>query len=127
MANLLHQLYQTKLRLAGLVTAVAGAGLLFIAKAVESDPTWNWLLGWPANALGTTLLSAGIIAVIFEYYARKESRALVVGFGSSSGVDHAADGSSGVVCCCSCWLIRSSRSWRSARVNFHWNGFAVAL
>ena len=76
MANLLHQLYITKLRLAGLVTAVTGAGLLFIAKAVEADPNWSSLLGWPTSELGTTLLSAGIIAVIFEYYARKESRAL---------------------------------------------------
>jgi hypothetical protein len=76
MTSLLHQLYQTKLRLAGLVSAVAGAGLLFVAKAVETDPTWSWLLGWPTSELGTTLLSAGIIAVIFEYYTRKESEAL---------------------------------------------------
>jgi hypothetical protein len=52
---------------------------------------------------------------------------LVVGIGSSSWVDHAAAGRSVASCCCSCWSIRSSRSWRSARVNFHWNGFAVAL
>lgn len=53
-----------------------GAGLLFAAKAVEADPTWRWLLDWPTSELGTTLLSAGMIAVIFEYYARKESEAL---------------------------------------------------
>jgi hypothetical protein len=76
MVNLLHQLYVTKLRLAGLVTAVVGAGLLFVARAVAADPTWSWLLGWPTTELGTTLLSAGIIAVIFEYYARKESEAI---------------------------------------------------
>src|SRR3954471_1903443 len=76
MNGLLHQLYKTKLRFAGLVTAVLGAGLLFIAKAVDSDPTWHWLLSWPTRELGTTLLSAGVIAVIFEYYARKESEAL---------------------------------------------------
>jgi hypothetical protein len=76
MANLLHQLYKTKLRLAGLVTAVAGVGLLFVSKDVATTPTLSWLVGWPTSELGTTLLSAGIIAVIFEYYARKESRAL---------------------------------------------------
>ncbi len=76
MASLLHQLYKTKLRLAGLLTAVVGAGLLFVAKAVETDPTLNWLVGWPTSELGTTLLGAGVIAVIFEYYARKESEAL---------------------------------------------------
>lgn len=76
MASLLHQLYKIKLRLAGLVTAVVGAGLLFVAHTVETNPTWSWLLGWPTSELGTTLLSAGIIAIIFEYYARKESEAL---------------------------------------------------
>ena len=76
MANLLHQLYKTKLRLAGLVTTVVGVGLLFVAKYVATDSAWSWLLGWPTSELGTTLLSAGVIAVIFEYYARKESEAI---------------------------------------------------
>jgi hypothetical protein len=76
MANLLHQLYKTKLRLAGLVAAVVGVGLLFVAKYVATDPAWSWLLSWPTIELGTTLLSAGVIAVIFEYYARKESEAI---------------------------------------------------
>lgn len=76
MINLLHQLYKTKLRLAGLVTVVAGVGLLFVAKDVATTPTLSWLVGWPTSELGTTLLSAGVIAVIFEYYARKESEAI---------------------------------------------------
>jgi hypothetical protein len=76
MANLLHQLYKTKLRLAGLVTAVVGVGLLFLAEDVATTPTLSWMLGWPTSELGTTLLSAGVIAVIFEYYARRESEAL---------------------------------------------------
>jgi hypothetical protein len=76
MTNLLHQLYKTKLRLAGLVTAVAGAGLLFIAKAAQADSARHWLVGWPTNEIGTTLLSVGVIAVIFEYYSRQEADAL---------------------------------------------------
>ena len=76
MANLLHQLYKTKLRLAGLVTAVGGVGLLAVAKYVETDPAWSWFAIWPFAELGTTLLSAGVIAVIFECYARKESEAI---------------------------------------------------
>lgn len=73
MNHLLDQLYKTKLRLAGLVTAVAGVGLLFLSNAVATAPTLSWLIGWPTSELGTTLLSAGVIAVIFEYYARKEA------------------------------------------------------
>ena len=76
MANLLHQLYKTKLRLAGLATAVAGAGLLFITKAARADSAWHWLVSWPTNEIGTTLLSIGVVAVIFEYYARQEAEAL---------------------------------------------------
>jgi hypothetical protein len=73
MNHLLDQLYKTKLRLAGLTTAVTGVGLLFLSNAVTTTSTWNWLIGWPTSELGTTLLSAGVIAVIFEYYARKEA------------------------------------------------------
>lgn len=73
MASLLDQLYKTKLRLAGLVSAVFGVGLLFLSQAVATTPVLSWLVGWPTNELGTTLLSAGVIAVIFEYYARKEA------------------------------------------------------
>lgn len=74
--NLLHQLYKTKLRLAGLASAVVGVGLLFVAKYVAADPGWSWLLSWPTSELGATLLSTGIIAVAFEYYARRESEAI---------------------------------------------------
>lgn len=73
MSSLLDQLYKTKLRLAGLVTALLGIGLLFVSHAASTMPTLSWLVGWPTNELGTTLLSTGVIAVIFEYYARKEA------------------------------------------------------
>ncbi|HEX3779763.1 MAG TPA: hypothetical protein VHX38_08835 [Pseudonocardiaceae bacterium] len=73
MSSLLDQLYKTKLRFAGLVTAILGVGFLFLSQAVASTPTLSWLVGWPTNELGTTLLSAGVIAVIFEYYARREA------------------------------------------------------
>jgi hypothetical protein len=73
MANPLDQLYKTKLRFAGLVTAILGVGFLFFSHAVATTPTLSWLAGWPTNELGTTLLSAGVIAVIFEYYVRKEA------------------------------------------------------
>jgi hypothetical protein len=76
MVHLLHQLYKTKLRLAGLVTAMGGVGFLFVAKYVATESEWSWLASWPLSELGTTLLSAGVIAVIFEYYARKESEAI---------------------------------------------------
>lgn len=73
MRNLLDQLYKTKLRFAGLVTVILGVGFLSLSHAVATTPTMSWLVGWPTNELGTTLLSAGVIAVIFEYYARKEA------------------------------------------------------
>lgn len=73
MPSLLDQLYKTKLRFAGLVTAVLGVGFLFVSHWAATTPILSWLVGWPTNELGTTLLSAGVIAVIFEYYARKEA------------------------------------------------------
>jgi hypothetical protein len=76
MASPLHQLYKTKLQLGGLVTAVIGVGFLFLARAVATTPTLGWLLGWPTSEIGAGLLSAGALAVIFEYYARKEAAEL---------------------------------------------------
>ena len=73
MPSLLDQLYKTKLRFAGLVTAILGVGFLVLSHAVATTPTLSWLISWPTNELGTTLLSAGVIAVIFEYYARNEA------------------------------------------------------
>jgi len=76
MANLLHQLYKTKLRLAGLVTAVVGIGLLFAAKYVADVPTLSWMAQWPMSEVGAITLSAGLFGIIFEYYARNESRGI---------------------------------------------------
>ena len=53
--------------------------------------------------------------------------ALVVASGSPSGVDQAACGMVDAAVCCWCWSILVSRSSRSAGVNFHWKGRAVAL
>lgn len=75
MANLLHQLYKTKLRLAGVVTAVGGVGLLFVAKYVSGIPTLGWMAQWPISEVGAIVLSAGIFGIIFEYYTREESDA----------------------------------------------------
>ncbi|GAA4536491.1 hypothetical protein [Amycolatopsis samaneae] len=73
MDHLLDQLYKTKLRLAGLVTALFGVGFLFLSHTAATVPTLRWLVAWPTSELGTTLLSAGVVAVIFEYYARREA------------------------------------------------------
>jgi hypothetical protein len=73
MAHLLDQLYKTKLRLAGLVTVVLGAGFLFLAKAADTSPILSWLVGWPTSEVGAALISAGVLGIIFEYYARKEA------------------------------------------------------
>lgn len=73
MDHLLDRLYKTKLRFAGLVSAVLGIGFLLVSGAAPSSSAWHWLVSWPTNEIGTTLLSAGVIATIFEYYARKEA------------------------------------------------------
>jgi len=75
MNNLLDQLYKTKLRFAGFVSATLGLALLVVSHLVEDKHTLSWLIGWPTNELGTALLSAGIIAIVFEFYTRKENDA----------------------------------------------------
>ncbi|MEV6873960.1 hypothetical protein [Amycolatopsis sp. NPDC051128] len=75
MNHLLDQLYKTKLRLAGLVTALLGIALIVVSHRVDAIPVLSWLVGWPTGEVGSALLSAGVIAVIFEYYARKETAA----------------------------------------------------
>lgn len=75
MNRLLDQLYKTKLRLAGLVTTLLGIALIVVSHRAETIPVLTWLVGWPTGEVGSALLSAGVIAVIFEYYARKETAA----------------------------------------------------
>jgi hypothetical protein len=75
MNHLLDQLYKTKLRLAGLVTALLSIALIVVSHRVDAFPVLSWLVGWPTGEVGSALLSAGVIAVIFEYYARKETAA----------------------------------------------------
>lgn len=75
MNHLLDQLYKAKLRLAGLVTALLGIALMVVSRRVGTTPVLSWLVGWPTGEVGSALLSAGVIAVIFEYYARKETAA----------------------------------------------------
>jgi hypothetical protein len=76
MANPIHRLYKTKLQLAAVVTAVLGIGLLTLSQAVATTslPLLNWIVGLPIGELGAALVGGGLIAVIFEYYAREESR-----------------------------------------------------
>lgn len=78
MASPLHQLYKTKLQLAAVVAAVVGVGLLTLSRAVETTtaPLLNWLVGLPTGELGAALVSGGLIGIIFEAYARKESEAI---------------------------------------------------
>lgn len=73
MATFLDQLYKTKLRLAGLVTALLGVALLFVANAAETNPALRWLVHWPTSELGAVLVSAAAFGLIFEYYAREQA------------------------------------------------------
>jgi hypothetical protein len=76
MASPLHQLYKTKLQLAAVLTAVMGVGLLFAAKYAADVPTLGLLVEWPTSEVGALLLSAGFFGIVFESYARGESRAI---------------------------------------------------
>ena len=73
MNHLLDQLYKLKLLFAGLVTALIGVAILFLTKAIATTPALSWLANLPIGELGAGLLSAGVIAVIFEFYARQEA------------------------------------------------------
>lgn len=55
------------------MTAILGIGFLLVSHTASTTPILSWLVGWPTSEVGTTLLSTGAIAVIFEYYARKEA------------------------------------------------------
>src|SRR4051794_28967859 len=73
MNRTLDQLYKLKLLFGGLVTALVGVAFIFVSKVVETTPALSWLIGWPTSELGSSLLGAGVIAVIFEFYARREA------------------------------------------------------
>ncbi|MBB5852964.1 hypothetical protein HDA45_003051 [Amycolatopsis umgeniensis] len=76
MNHLLDQPCRPSFASRGLATAVTESRLLFLSHTVAMTPTLNRLVGWPTSELGRTLLSSGVIAVIFEQYDRKEAEDL---------------------------------------------------
>jgi hypothetical protein len=72
MANLLDQLYKTKLQLIVVVAGVVGIAMMMLAKWA---PVSGWLtallLPVPLGELDGTVFSIGLLAVFFEYVDRK--------------------------------------------------------
>jgi hypothetical protein len=72
MANLLDQLYKTKLQLIAVVAVVAGIACLMLAQWLSTAPTTpSWLVNLPISEIGSTLFGTGLLAVFFEYVDRK--------------------------------------------------------
>jgi hypothetical protein len=72
MANLLDQLYRTKLQLIAVLSVVGGIACLMLAHWSTMDPAApSWLARLPISEIGSTLFGTGLLAVFFEYVDRK--------------------------------------------------------
>lgn len=58
MATALDCLYKTKLQLLEVISAVAGAALLLIARAASAEPNLAWLTDLPVVDIGSALVQA---------------------------------------------------------------------
>lgn len=72
--SLLVRLYKTKLAWVTAAIAVVGLGILVlgIRSSKWTAHRWDWLHNVPLDVLGSTLLSTGLVIVLFEYLGHKE-------------------------------------------------------
>lgn len=71
MANLLDQLYKTKLQLIAVIAVVGGVAGLMLAHWGSSPDAPVWLGQLPIGEIGSTLFGTGLLAIFFEYVDRK--------------------------------------------------------
>ncbi|MFB9902885.1 hypothetical protein [Allokutzneria oryzae] len=70
MPSVLEQLYRKKLQLISLLAVILGFGLVALGRWISVDPDARWI---PISELGTTLIGAGVVATIFEFYVRHQN------------------------------------------------------
>ena len=72
MRTTLDRLYQTKLQLLAVLSAVAGVGILVVVHLVEGRTGFTWLTDLPFTDIGSALFTTGLLAVAFEYINRRD-------------------------------------------------------
>ncbi|MGQ0572912.1 MAG: hypothetical protein ACT4RN_01765 [Pseudonocardia sp.] len=72
MRTALDRLYQSKLQLLAVLSALLGVILLMLARSIESTAEPVWLANLPLTDLGSALFTTGLLAVAFEYIDRKD-------------------------------------------------------
>jgi hypothetical protein len=71
----LSRIYRLKVTLISLIAAVVGLALLFLAKFVDSDPSFAWLRNLPVFELGSTLFITGTLVIVWDYVDGRDKEA----------------------------------------------------
>lgn len=75
MRSPLQRLYQTKLQLLATVLTFAGFVMLVVGHWASRTPRGAWLQNLPVMEIGSTLFTAGLLAVALDYLDREDSEA----------------------------------------------------
>ena len=76
MANVeLLRIHRLKLTIVAIIAFILGIALLILARIARSDPALSWLVFWPLEEVGQTMVTAGIFTLVWEYFDAKDKEA----------------------------------------------------
>ena len=71
----LERIHALKTTIVALLALGIGIALLVVARAVEDSPGWAWLSFWPLGELGSILVGAGLLGIVWDYFDGKDKEA----------------------------------------------------
>lgn len=71
----LNQVHALKTTIVALLALGLGIALLVVARGVEDHPAWAWLSFWPLGELGSILVGAGLLGIVWDYFDGKDKEA----------------------------------------------------
>lgn len=71
----LDQVHALKTTIVALLALGVGIALLVLARGVDGNPAWAWLNFWPLGELGSILVGAGLLGIVWDYFDGKDKEA----------------------------------------------------
>lgn len=71
----LERIHALKTTLVALGALGLGFLLLVLARRIGEDPAWGWLGLWPLGELGSILVGAGLLGIVWDYFDGKDKEA----------------------------------------------------
>jgi hypothetical protein len=71
----LERIHALKTTIVALLALGIGVALLALARAIADNAGWDWLSFWPLGELGSILVGAGLLGIVWDYFDSKDKEA----------------------------------------------------